>query len=124
MSGFSGPDSSVAGKTGDVTLIENDIGGLLGSKTITATGAAVDADLSGATYIVFNQATASTIHTFSNARPGKFYYFWFQTGNTTIDRNGAGLIGGASITFTAGQAALFVGEGSGVRQVTPAVIAS
>lgn len=124
MSGFSAPVSSVAGKTGDVALTEIDVGGFLGSKTITATGAAVDADLSGASYIIFNQATPSTIHSFSNAKAGKFYYFWFQTGNTTIDRNGAGLIGGASITFTAGQAALFIGEGSGVRQVTPAVVAN
>jgi hypothetical protein len=93
-------------------------------KTITATGATVNVDLDGVSYIVFNQASPSTIHTFANAKGGKLYYFWFQNGNTTIDRNNASLIGGASITFTTGQGAIFIGEGSAVRQVTSPSVAS
>lgn len=93
-------------------------------KVVTDTGAAVNVDLAGVSYVVFNQASPSTIHTFTNAKGGKLYYFWFQNGNTTIDRNNASLIGGASITFTTGQGALFIGEGSAVRQVTSPTVAS
>jgi hypothetical protein len=140
--------NSVAGKTGNVTLNSSDVGlgnvvnvdttnaanlssGIVpegrlpvGIRTITATGATVNVDLSGVSYIIFNQASASTINTFSNSVAGKFYYFWFQNGNTTVNRNNASLIGGANITFTTGQGALFIGEGSSIRQVTAATVAN
>lgn len=80
------------------------------SKTITTTGASVSVDLSGVDIINFNQNSASTITSFTGVVPGKLYKFYFQNGNTTIDRSAAWLNGSASQTGTADDVMLVYGR--------------
>lgn len=120
---FAGPLTGSAAPTFR-SMVDNDLTPIK-AKTISTTGATANADVGEASYIVFSPASATTYHTFTNVLVGKLYYFFFSNGNSTVDRNGAYLIGGADITFTSGSGSIFVGESATtVRQVTSATIAS